>query len=175
MTQATLTPTAPRLRPAAAADVEDICGVWQRGWPDGHLGHVPDALARHRRRPDDFRGLVLDRLDTTTVATVDGTVVGFVTVHDDEVQQVYVDAAARGTGVAATLLTHGEAVVGQRFDRVWLAVVAGNVRARRFYERQGWSDGGPFAYVAHTTEGTVAVPAHRYEKLTGRRTGVVTH
>jgi hypothetical protein len=47
-------------------------------------------------------------------------------------------------------------------DRAWLAVVAGNARARAFYARQGWTDGGPFSYLADTEHGPMAVPAHRY-------------
>ena len=98
------------------------------------------------------------------MAVTDGRVVGFVTVHDDEVEQVYVDASARGSGAAATLLDRGEEIVGATHDRAWLAVVAGNVRARRFYERRGWVDAGPFDYSAETDEGTFTVPALRYEK-----------
>lgn len=156
------------LRPAGEPDIEPICRIWHRGWRDAHLGHVPATLVRHRRLVD-FRVLVPARLDTTTVATIEASVVGFVTVHDDEIEQIYVGAAARGSGVADALLAHGEMVIGERFDRAWLAVVAGNVRARRFYERRGWSDAGAFDNPAPTPDGgTIPVPALRYEKrLTG--------
>ena len=46
----------------------------------------------------------------------------------------------------------------------WLAVVAGNGRARRYYERQGWSDAGPLDYQAETATGPVPVPVRRYVK-----------
>jgi GNAT superfamily N-acetyltransferase len=152
------------LRPARHGDIEAITAIWHRGWRDGHLGNVPDALVRHRRF-EDFRALVPPRIPATTVAVTEAGVVGFVTVHGDEVEQVYVDAAARGTGVAAALLTHAEAEVATRADRAWLAVVAGNARARRFYERQGWEDAGPLDYQAENPEGgTIKVPVHRYEK-----------
>jgi ribosomal protein S18 acetylase RimI-like enzyme len=62
------------------------------------------------------------------------------------------------------LLTHAEQTIANRHDRAWLAVVAGNVRARRFYERQGWQDAGPFDYFAEVGGGTFTVPCHRYEK-----------
>jgi GNAT superfamily N-acetyltransferase len=152
------------LRPAVVADLEAISDIWHRGWRDGHLGHVPVALHRHRRLRD-LRGRVAARLGTTTVATTASGVVGFVTVHDDEIEQLYVDVPVRGAGVAAALLAHGEVAVSARFDRAWLAVVAGNIRARRFYERNGWSDAGPFDNPAWTTGGdTIPVPARRYEK-----------
>jgi ribosomal protein S18 acetylase RimI-like enzyme len=105
------------------------------------------------------------RLGETTVATIAAVVVGFVVAHDDEIEQLYVDDAARGTGIAATLLGHGEAVIARSCHQAWLAVAAGNARARRFYERHGWFDAGAFTYRARTAAGTsVAVPVRRYEK-----------
>jgi len=151
------------LRAATAEDAEAVAAVWHRGWADGHHGHVPAELYQHRR-PADFRSLVPARLDTTTVATVGDEVVGFVTVHGDEIEQVYVDASARGAGVAAALLRRGEEAVAARFESAWLAVVAGNARARRFYAREGWRDEGLFEYEAEVATGTVVVLAHRYAK-----------
>jgi hypothetical protein len=43
-------------------------------------------------------------------------------------------------------------------------VVPGNARARRFYERNGWIDEGPFDYTAATENGPISVPCHRYTK-----------
>ena len=85
----------------------------------------------------------------TTVAVVDGQLAGFVMVAADEVEQVYVSAHQRGSGVADALLREAERQVGAAgHSRSWLAVVAGNGRARRFYERNGWSDGGLFDHRA---------------------------
>jgi putative acetyltransferase len=99
------------------------------------------------------------------VAESGGHVVGFVVLKHDELEQIFVDAAARGSGAAAMLLGKGEEELrraGHR--RAWLAVVAGNARARRFYARHGWEDMGAFTYRAQTTAGPFAVPSHRYEK-----------
>ena len=131
----------PTLRPATPDDVEAIATVWHRGWRDGHLGHVPDALLPHREIAH-FRERVPPRIPTTTVATIGSAVVGFVTVHEDEAEQV----------------------IAERFDTAWLAVVAGNARARRFYERNGWHDAGGFDYGAEIRGGTIPVPCRRYEK-----------
>jgi GNAT superfamily N-acetyltransferase len=156
------------LRPAGPGDVDVVAGIWHRGWPDGHRGHVPDALVEVRRHLDDFRPLVAARLDRTTVAVAGPVTVGFVMVHDDEIEHIYVVEFARGRGVADALLAHGEAVVGARYDRAWLAVVAGNSRARRFYERRGWSDAGPYDNPAPVADGRiVSVPTRRYEKPVG--------
>jgi GNAT superfamily N-acetyltransferase len=151
------------LRAATPEDSEAIAVIWYRGWRDGHLGHVPETLPPHRRLVD-FRARVPPRIPTTAVATTASGVVGFVTVHDDEVEQIYVAESARGGGAARALLGHAEQVIAVQFDVAWLAVVAGNERARRFYAKSGWSDAGAFDYAAEISGGTVLVPCHRYEK-----------
>jgi len=157
-----LTPTI-ALRPATPDDAEAVATIWHAGWPDGHLGHVPAALVEHRQRAD-FDRRVPGRLPTTTVAVSGSQVVGFVTVVDDEIEQLYVAEPARGSDAAATLLQHGEELIARHAGTAWLAVVAGNARARRFYERQGWSNAGPFDNMADIDSGTIAVPCLRYEK-----------
>ncbi|HKE50967.1 MAG TPA: GNAT family N-acetyltransferase, partial [Actinomycetes bacterium] len=56
-------------------------------------------------------------------------------------------------------------------DRAWLAVVAGNTRARRFYERNGWMDEGGFEYQAASADGPIPVPSQRYVKRLRDGTG----
>jgi GNAT superfamily N-acetyltransferase len=202
---APLTPPKPdgmtgvELRAATNADIEVIAEIWHRGWRDGHLGHVPEALVAHRT-PESFRVRTARRIDVATVAVVpsaaitpdpavtsdraltphatvapdpalaprassSAAVAGFVMVVGDEVEQVFVAADHRGSGVAALLLTEAERqVAAAGFAEAWLAVVPGNVRARRFYEREGWRDTGGFDYRAETAAGTVAVPCRRYAK-----------
>lgn len=155
------------LRAAADDDLEAIAALWHRAWPDGHLGHVPDALLQHRGL-DDFRRRVPDRLHETAVATIGRRLAGFVMVRENEVEQVYVAREARGGATATILLGHAEGRIAGRFDTAWLAVVPGNARARRFYERNGWNDGGAIGYQAHIPGGTITVPCRRYEKRVGR-------
>jgi GNAT superfamily N-acetyltransferase len=153
------------LRAARAEDARDIAEIWQLGWQAGHLGFVPQELVDVRTEAS-FQTRAAQRIPDTTVATVDGTVVGFVMVVDDEVEQVYVSAAHRGTGAAKVLIAEAERQVkANGHGKAWLAVVAGNARARAFYERAGWVDEGPFDYLAATEDGTVAVPCRRYTKL----------
>jgi EmrB/QacA subfamily drug resistance transporter len=157
------------VRPATAADVPAIARIWREGWVDGHQGHVPTALVAERT-PASFDERARERVGQTWVADSGGVVTGFVVVVDDEVEQLYVDRSWRGRGVAERLLRHAEAVIGQGGRRTaWLAVVAGNTRARRLYARLGWQDRGPFTYQAQTTTGTFPVPAYRYEREVGDR------
>jgi ribosomal protein S18 acetylase RimI-like enzyme len=155
------------LRPATPSDATAIASIWHEGWPDGHLGLVPPELVEHRQRAD-FERLAAARIDATTVATIDGVVAGFVTVVGDELEQVYVRRAARGSGAAPLLLRHGERTVAAGARVAWLAVVAGNRRARHFYEREGWHDAGPYDNPADIGGGrSLTVPTRRYEKSLG--------
>ena len=151
------------VRKATRNDVGAVARIWHVGWRDGHLGHVPPELVRHRNE-EQFISRARARLDGMWVAESDGRAMGFVVVKGDEVEQIFVDRPFRGTGVAAMLLRKAEAEIrsaGHR--RAWLAVVAGNQRARSFYSRLGWRDSGPMTYLAETEVGPLAVPTHRYE------------
>jgi ribosomal protein S18 acetylase RimI-like enzyme len=152
------------LRKASARDAAAVADIWQQGWQDGHLGHVPQELVDVRTE-ESFRSRAAARVRDTTVAIVDRSVAGFVMVVDDEVEQVYVAAHHRGAGVAQALMAEAERQVrANGHGTAWLAVAVGNARARAFYERVGWADEGEFEYAARTERGTVAVPCRRYAK-----------
>lgn len=176
------------LRHAGPADAPAIAAVWHAAWGDGHRGLVPPALEAARTR-ESFGPRAAARVPGTTVAVAldtasdadatpgagaaDGApgqdvVAGFVTVKGEEVEQLFVAAAHRGSGIASDLLSAGEArIAAAGHAEAWLAVVTGNTRARRFYERAGWSDGGPLDYRAETAEGPVPVATRRYVKRLG--------
>ena len=157
-------PSTITLRRATEADVDAIARVWQQGWLDAHVEHVPQELVAHRGF-DQFVRRGRDRVPSTWVATLGGAVVGFVTLKDDELEQIFVERAARGSGVAVALLARGEEELRAAGHRTaWLAVVSGNARARAFYERQGWRDAGGFVYHAETAAGPLPVPSQRYER-----------
>ncbi|WP_410580108.1 GNAT family N-acetyltransferase [Amycolatopsis sp. lyj-108] len=152
------------LRPATSADADAVAKVWYHGWQDGHLGNVPDSLVRIRTR-DSFWTRAADRVGDTTVAVLGDAVAGFVMVVGDEVEQVYVSSDHRGSGVAGLLLAEAERLVRvSGHSRAWLAVAPGNTRARRFYERCGWSDEGEFDNRVPGPDGLISAPCRRYVK-----------
>jgi len=159
--------TDPVLRPATADDVVAIAALFHRGWHDVHPGRVPDGLTE-RRTPEAFLDRVRQRVaetDDTTVADVDGTVAGFVMVHRDEAEQVYVDRRFRGSGVAALLLTEAERqIAGAGYDVAWLVVVRGNDRAQAFYAKQGWVDEGDHDYPVTALGQSFVSPCRRFTK-----------
>ncbi|HEX6684421.1 MAG TPA: GNAT family N-acetyltransferase [Candidatus Limnocylindrales bacterium] len=153
-----------RIRGATQDDSRTVARIWADGWRDGHVGHVPDELTAIRTR-ESFDLRAAQRVADTVVAEVDGAVAGFVMVDADEVEQVYVDAAHRGSGVASALLAEGERLVkAAGHGKAWLAVATGNTRARRFYEREGWVDEGEFDYPAASSAGPIPVPCHKFSK-----------
>jgi GNAT superfamily N-acetyltransferase len=152
------------LRPATAEDIPSVASIWHRGWQDGHIGHVPEELTTVRTERS-FWTRAAQRMPDTTIAEIGGAVAGFVMVVDDEVEKVYVGEDHRGSGVANVLLTEAERRVRQGgHGTAWLAVVAGNQRARRFYAKCGWVDEGPLDYQAQGPEGPITVPSRRYVK-----------
>jgi len=117
-----------RLRRAMAADADVIAAIWLAGWRESHLDHVPEALVA-ARTPTSFRTRAAQRIDDTTVAVTADAIAGFVMVVGAEVEQVYVDGANRGSGVAALLLDEAQRVIAAAGHRMaWLAVIASNTR-----------------------------------------------
>jgi GNAT superfamily N-acetyltransferase len=153
------------LRPATAADAAAVAAVWHDAWHDGHRGRVPDALLPDRD-PAYFAGRARELVEHTTTAWDGERLLGVAIVVEDELQQLMVAAAARGTGVGVALIEAAEAqVAAAGYDEIWLAVVPANEPARRFYARRGWVDRGAEEYPARTLLGAVVpVPVHRYAK-----------
>lgn len=116
---------------------------------------IPDALLSlldEERRAAFWRDM-LTRGDLPLVAELQGTLVGFVIFgssapdhgdgHTSEVYALNVDPDRWRRGVGRALLTAATEVLGERgsTDAV-LWVLTDNARARRFYERQGWTPDG---------------------------------
>ena len=88
---------------------------------------------------------------------------------DDELYQLFVTARARGSGVAAALVTDAEARLSARgVTTAWLACAIGNERAARFYEKCGWHRVGTMLNQAETSEGAFPLEVWRYEKRLDR-------
>ena len=157
----------PILRPATADDADTIAALFHQGWHDVHPGHVPDGLTERRTREafDDRVTRRVAETDETTVAEVDGTIAGFIMVSGDEAEQVYVERAFRGSGVAALLLTEAERqIAAGGHDVAWLVVVRGNERARAFYTKQGWVDEGDFDYPVTALGEQFISPCRKFTK-----------
>ncbi len=155
-------------RDARADEIDALAELWHEGWRDAHTGIVPVELARLRTL-DNFRERLGGALVETRVVGPLGAPAGFTILKGDELYQLYVARTARGTGVAAVLMTDAEQRLGRRgVTTAWLACAIGNERAARFYERQGWRRAGVATNAAETSQGTFMLDVWRYEKALAR-------
>lgn len=163
------------VRPMVLADCERVAEIRVRGWQTAYRGLIPqshldslsvpeDALRRRAHFENAGENVV------NLVAERAGTVVGWAChgpyregerpTDDAELYALYVDAAHHGSGVGHALLQESRRqLAAQGHTRLYLWVIKGNTRARRFYERAGLRPDGteePFE------AGGVAVPEVRY-------------
>jgi len=131
--------TAPRR--ATPDELPDLARLWEAGWHDAHDGLVPPELVA-LRTSESFGERVRGLGDALRVAGAPGEPLGLCVVKGEDIDQLYVAPAARGTGLAAILLADGEARLAAAGVAVGaIACAIGNDRALRFYRKHGW-DGG---------------------------------
>jgi len=147
------------VRRAVADDVPAIAGVHVRAWRTAYrglvAGEVLDRLTVEGRAQMWEELLAAEgEAPGTTVADIDGAIVGFCTVvapsrdgdappGTAEIPAIYVDPAWHRRGVGAALLEGALDDLGRRgWKRVTLWVIAANAPARAFYERFGFAEDG---------------------------------
>ena len=152
------------VRKAEEGEVDRLAGIWYDGWQDAHAAILPDILKRLRTR-ENLAEMLREALPDVRVAGAPGDALGFCIIKDDEIYQLYVSAQARGTGVAAALISDGEDRLSAKgVTTAWLACAIGNERAARFYEKQGWVRAGTVTIQAETPSGKFPLEVWRYEK-----------
>lgn len=152
------------IRQPEADEVDRLAKVWYDAWQDAHAAIVPSELARDRTEAS-FRKRLAAALAETRVVGPKGAALGFCTLKDDELYQLFVAAEARGSGVAVALIADAEARLRAKGVTVaWLACAIGNTRAARFYEKQGWHLARTFTSHLETANGNFDLDVWRYEK-----------
>jgi GNAT superfamily N-acetyltransferase len=152
------------IRNADAPEIDRLARIWYDAWQDAHARILPAELARVRTL-ESFRERLRPALDHVRVAELSGDAVGFCMVKDDELYQLFVTAAARGSGVAAALVADAEArLAAAGIATAWLACAIGNERAARFYEKCGWQRTGTVINPLDTPAGIFRLEVWRYEK-----------
>lgn len=141
------------LRPARPEDIPGLATLWHAGWHEAHAAYTPEALTRMRTEADFARRL-RDLLPGIRMAGPPLAPLGFCVIRDDELYQLFVAGAARGTGLAARLLADGEARLAARgVGLARLDIGVGNHRAARFYAREGWEETGSGEAEVDSAEG----------------------
>ena len=131
------------IRRAGARDASALAALEERSSLMS-LGHL---FGQHPYPSDDVLArwtLVLQDLDVTVLGAWEGDeLVGFAAIDPRSLRHLAVAPERFGTGLADEL--HGHVVDRWRESgagRVVLWVLADNTRARRFYERHGWTVDG---------------------------------
>ncbi len=152
------------IRSAAPTELDALAQLWHDVWYETHAQLMPASLARLRTF-ESFRARLAAALPAVRVAGPPGAPVGFCVTKGDELYQLWVSPAARGSGVAAALIVDAEArLAAAGVTTAWLACAIGNDRAARFYEKCGWKNVGKAIYPAETSEGTAATETWRFER-----------
>ncbi len=152
------------VRAAGDADVERLARLWWAGWHDAHAAIVPAELTRLRTL-DNFRDRMRTALPAVRTIGAAREPIGFHYVTGDELNQFYVAAEARGSGVAGVLMADAEAQMSARgVETAWLACSIGNLRAARFYEKSGWRLAATASVLSETSAGPYPLDIWRYEK-----------
>ena len=155
------------VRKADPSEVDALAKVWYDAWQDGHAGVVPAGLTRVRTLAS-FRDRLAQDLGGLRVVGPPGAPVGLCKIKDDELNQLFVAAAARGSGVAEALLADGERRLAEAgVTTAWLSCAIGNDRAARFYEKHGWIRVGNMVADLETIGGLFRLESWRYEKAVG--------
>ena len=142
------------IRDATIEDAEAIALVHVDGWQWGYRGLLPDTYLNELsadRRAEQWRSWLLDPGHTRTfVAEAEDRCIGFAAAGPSrdpgagpsvgEVYAIYLEEHVAGTGVGTALLRAAiESLAAQGWTHATLWVLDGNGRARRFYEREGWT------------------------------------
>ena len=125
------------VRPAVRADAEAMAYMH---WLSANTAYGRDdpldrrlAAARRIFEEDETRPFLAE--------DGNGTVIGVLTIGDDELYAIYVHPDHWGTGVGQLLLERAEAELATTCAAASLTCMVENARARRFYERNGWQLG----------------------------------
>lgn len=126
----------------------------------GHLYADEDIAAfLCQKQPEQFEAQLADPDYAFRVAEADGQLMGYVKLGPNELpfdaprgtyelHQLYLDEAAKGSGVADQLMAWAKDEARRRgFDHLSLSVYVDNHRARRFYDKRGFSEVGSYKFL----------------------------
>ena len=157
------------IRTARPEEATAVALVHIETWRVAYAHVFPREELEHMSAERVERRAELHRRSPPIVAEVDGEIVGFVSVgpandsdSDGEIYAIYVLPTHWATGVGRALIQAGEArlrELGHHEAVLW--VLEDNPRARRFYERTGWTRDGTDRPIEVFG---VSVPEIRYSK-----------
>ena len=156
--------TAWTARPAVTADIAPLAALWHGTWHEAHAAIVPAALTAIRR-PESFAARLAEAGDGLRVAGPEGAPLGLCITNGNRIDQIYIAAEARGSGLAGALLADGvERLRAAGCAMAELDCAVGNTRAAHFYEREGWHRRGEVLAMVETAEGPYPLRVIGFDK-----------
>jgi ribosomal protein S18 acetylase RimI-like enzyme len=149
-------------RVPAANDWAEIDGVFRASFAEtfAHLYDPADLAAFFKKFSEEtWRAELSDRRYAFRIAEEDGVPAGYVKLGPTslphvgagraiELRQLYILSRWHGRGLAAALMDWALAEARRRgAEDLYLTVFVDNHRARRFYERYGFSYVGPYSFM----------------------------
>jgi GNAT superfamily N-acetyltransferase len=155
------------IRDALESEIPALAVLWRDAWMDGHAAHVPADLTALRTLAS-FESRLREAFPDIRVFDDGGVPRGFHVLKGEELYQLFVAAAARGTGVAVALIDDAEARLAARGVKTcFLTCAIGNERAARFYRKRGWRLARTVRDSLPTIAGPYELDVWRFEKDVG--------
>ena len=127
------------VRLATCSDIAAVADLYHRVWHETHASSMPEA-ERALRDELSFAARITALMPNVAVSRAAETLQGFAAWSGELLGQIFVDADYRGGTVAQELIEFAEhQMLVQGVTEGELHCMVGNTRARRFYERSGWT------------------------------------
>lgn len=140
------------IRWAVEQDAKALGLIHSQAWRIEYKGIIPDDILEiftPEKREEYFKNAIINKTEETAVIESGGSTIGFVTLgrsRDDdsssdcgEIWGIYISPGFWRRGFGKTMLSWGLEELGARgFLKVTLWVLEDNMRARKFYEKQGF-------------------------------------
>ncbi len=145
---------------ATLADAEALAGLGSTTFSDTFSGTCTDGdmqeFLHENFNLQQVKNELANEQDLYYLAISDGKPIGYLRMMEDygnlplmkqwkalELKRLYVDKAFHGMGIAQDLMKFVEQFAQQnQFEVIWLGVWEHNVRAKKFYEKTGFTDSG---------------------------------
>lgn len=124
------------IRGATEEDFDAVAGVWKESWISiGNSNEIDNAVTAA-----DLLARIPDRIAggwSLFVAECEGRIDAMLAIERaiNHLDQIFVSPSAQGRRIGSALLAHARKLMP---EEIWLSTAANNMRARDWYEREGF-------------------------------------
>ncbi|MEK8121679.1 GNAT family N-acetyltransferase [Methylocystis sp. IM4] len=152
------------IRRSIKSDTSYVAAFYHNVWHETHSVFKPkEEIVRRDNKL--FQERMTELLATTLLVELKGELAAFSAWKEEYLGQIFVAPSFRGSAVSVSLLKATEqAMANDGSVTAELHCVVGNERARRFYEKMGWTRRGVVSEMAAGSVGEVEVLFWRMTK-----------